>query len=143
MALILKKKTQSRFPRELIASKELCKNLPAIKHVESERAKSNKELAAPVPYYILLVMLTGRCSPEIRTTFHGRRLLVVQLLLRKFVPLVSAAERKFVRRNVFIIGIKFHSVSNSDRRLVFDIFDDRIFRKEFHLNFIMLCYFTV
>lgn len=74
-------KSKDNFVGKLISSKEFSKNLPAIKHVESERAKSNKEVAAPVPYYILLVMLTGRCSTEIRPTFHARRLLVVQLLL--------------------------------------------------------------
>jgi hypothetical protein len=65
---------------ELITSKEFGKNLPAIRHVGAERAKSNKELAPPVPYYILLVVLTVN-SPEFAPTFHVRRLLVVQLLL--------------------------------------------------------------
>lgn len=42
------------------AKKEFGKNLSAIKHVDEERAKSNKEPAAPVPYYILLVMAQRR-----------------------------------------------------------------------------------
>lgn len=47
------------FERELIGYREFCKNLPVIKHGRARREKSNKELAAPAPYYILWAVLTG------------------------------------------------------------------------------------
>lgn len=51
------------FEQKVIGSIELGKNLPAIKHVDLERAKSNKELAAPAPYYILSVVPPAAPSP--------------------------------------------------------------------------------
>lgn len=61
--LLTRVKLPQVFEQKVIGTKELGKNLPAIKHVSPERAKSNKELAAPAPYYILLVVPARRRSP--------------------------------------------------------------------------------
>ena len=81
-------------------SKEFGKNLPAIRHVGSERAKSNKELAPPVSYYILPAM---PAPLKFILTFYTES---SSFTLK--IPAISTYNgMKVLRWNVFTISIWF------------------------------------